>query len=93
MVRAIAVRGEASDEVVADIALTIAACPLRTQIETDVRGQIESLDWVRSLEIRIATMDADERAAVMARARLKGEPGCPPDRHRADNPGARGRLG
>ena len=74
MVRAIAVTG---DDVVVDIALTIAACPLRSQIEQDVRGQIEALDWVRSMEIRIATMDADEKAAVMARARWKARENAP----------------
>jgi ATP-binding protein involved in chromosome partitioning len=74
MVRAIAVTG---DDVVVDIALTIAACPLRSQIEQDVRGQIEALDWVRSMEIRIATMDATERAAVMARARWKAREDAP----------------
>jgi ATP-binding protein involved in chromosome partitioning len=74
MVRAIAVTG---DEVVVDIALTIAACPLRSQIEKDVRGQVEAMDWVRSVEIRIASMDAEERAAVMARARWKAREDAP----------------
>ena len=74
MVRAITVTG---DEVVVDVALTIAACPLRSQIERDVRGQIEALDWVRSLDIRIATMDGAERAAVMARARWKAREDAP----------------
>jgi ATP-binding protein involved in chromosome partitioning len=74
MVRAISVAG---DDVVVDIALTIAACPLRSQIEQDVRGQIEALDWVRSVEIRTAAMDADERAAVMARARWKAREDAP----------------
>ena len=74
MVRAITV--DEGDGVV-DIALTIAACPLRTQIEKDVRGQIEALDWVRSVDIRIAAMDAEERAAVMARARYKARENAP----------------
>jgi ATP-binding protein involved in chromosome partitioning len=74
MVRAIAVTGS---QVVVDVALTIAACPLRSQIEKDVRGQIEALDWVGSLEIRIATMDTAERAAVMARARWKAREDAP----------------
>jgi ATP-binding protein involved in chromosome partitioning len=74
MVRAITVQG---DEVVVDIALTIAACPLRSQIERDVRGCIEALDWVRTVEIRIANMDAAERAAVMARARWKAREEAP----------------
>ena len=74
MVRSIAVTG---DRVVVDVALTIAACPLRSQIEHDVRGQVEALDWVASMEIRIASMDADERAAVMARARWKAREDAP----------------
>jgi ATP-binding protein involved in chromosome partitioning len=74
MVRSIAVEGA---RVVVDVALTIAACPLRTQIEKDVRGQVESLDWVESVEIRIASMDPDERAAVMARARWKAREDAP----------------
>jgi ATP-binding protein involved in chromosome partitioning len=74
MVRAVTLDG---DRVVVDIALTIAACPLRSQIEQDVRGQIESLDWVESLEIRVATMDAEERATVMARARWKAREDAP----------------
>jgi ATP-binding protein involved in chromosome partitioning len=74
MVRSVVVNG---DDVVVDVALTIAACPLRAQIEKDVRGQVEALDWVASLEIRIATMDADERSAVMARARWKAREDAP----------------
>jgi ATP-binding protein involved in chromosome partitioning len=74
MVRAIAVTG---NDVTVDVALTIAACPLRSQIERDVRGQIEALDWVGAVEIRIATMDAAERAAVMARARWKAREDAP----------------
>jgi ATP-binding protein involved in chromosome partitioning len=74
MVRAITVVG---GDVIVDVALTIAACPLRSQIETDVRGQVASLDWVESVEIRIATMDAEERAAVMSRARWKARESAP----------------
>ena len=74
MVRTITVDG---DRVTVDVALTVAACPLRTQIEKDVRGLVESLDWVAALEIRIATMDAAERAAVMARARWKAREDAP----------------
>jgi ATP-binding protein involved in chromosome partitioning len=74
MVRAITVD---DGHVVVDVALTIAACPLRSQIEKDVRGQVEALDWVQSMEIRIAAMDATERAAVMARARWKAREDAP----------------
>jgi ATP-binding protein involved in chromosome partitioning len=74
MVRGITVDG---GDVVVDVALTIAACPLRAQIERDVVGHTEALDWVRSVEVRVAAMDADERAAVMARARWKARENAP----------------
>jgi ATP-binding protein involved in chromosome partitioning len=74
MVRSIAVTG---DRVEVGIALTVAACPLRSQIEQDVRGQVEALDWVGSMEINIATMNAEERSAVMARARWKAREDAP----------------
>src|ERR1700677_2310832 len=74
MVRAIAVT---DDHVLVDVALTGAACPWRSQIERDVRGQVEALDWVDSVEIRVAAMDAGERAAVMARARWKAREAAP----------------
>src|SRR5581483_7305837 len=51
--------------------------PLRTQLEKDVRSQVESLDWVEEVDIRVATMDADERAQVMARARWKAREDAP----------------
>ena len=74
MVRHIHVDG---DHVTVDVALTIAACPLRTQIERDVAGHVQSLDWVRSVSVEVAAMDADERAAVMARARWKAREDAP----------------
>jgi ATP-binding protein involved in chromosome partitioning len=74
MVRAITVTGP---DVVVEVALTIAACPLRSQIEQDVRRHAESLDWVGSVEVRVATMDAEERAAVMSRARWKAREDAP----------------
>jgi ATP-binding protein involved in chromosome partitioning len=74
MVRGVGVDG---DHVRVEVALTVAACPLRTQIERDVVGHIESLDWVRAVAVEMATMDADERAAVMARARWKAREDAP----------------
>jgi ATP-binding protein involved in chromosome partitioning len=74
MVRSVTVT---DGDVTVEVALTIAACPLRSQIEKDVRGQIESLNWVSSVDIVIAAMDPDERAAVMARARWKAREDAP----------------
>ncbi len=74
MVRSIAVD---DGEVTVEVALTIAACPLRNQIERDVENQVRSLDWVRSVRVVVGSMDADERAAVMARARWKAKEDAP----------------
>lgn len=59
------------------IALTIAGCPLRGQIDRDVRGQVASLPGVRSVDLSMAEMDAEQRAALMARARLKAREHAP----------------
>ena len=74
MVRGVAIDG---GDVTVKVALTIAACPLRNQIEKDVVGHVQSLDWVRSVRVDVASMDADERAAVMARARWKAREDAP----------------
>ncbi|MEI6700242.1 MAG: Mrp/NBP35 family ATP-binding protein [Actinomycetota bacterium] len=52
-----------------DVALTIAGCPLRAQIERDVTSRVLSLDGVSSVEVVISMMDADQKALVMQRAR------------------------
>ena len=73
------VRGVTVDDgdVEVRVALTIAACPLRTQIEHDVTSHVQSLDWVKSVEVKVAAMDAEERSAVMARARWKAREDAP----------------
>jgi ATP-binding protein involved in chromosome partitioning len=67
MVRQVAV-SEAGD-VQLSIALTIAGCPLRGQIERDVRARLGSLPGVRSVGISVAQMGPAERATAMDRAR------------------------
>jgi ATP-binding protein involved in chromosome partitioning len=51
------------------VALTIAGCPLRTQIEHDVIERVASMPGVTSASVRITAMDPAQRAAVMDRAR------------------------
>ncbi len=69
MVRSVEVSDEGDVRVV--VALTIASCPLRGQLERDVRGVVGTIPGVRSVDLSIGQMDADERAALMARARRK----------------------
>jgi len=70
MVRDVRVDG---DTVVVEIALTIAACPLRNQIRSDVERRIVGLPGVARVEVVTGAMSAEERAAVMSRARLKAQ--------------------
>ena len=52
-----------------EVALTIAACPLRHQIRDDVDGRVRAIPGIDGVEVTIGTMDAAERAALMSRAR------------------------
>jgi ATP-binding protein involved in chromosome partitioning len=70
-------RVSAEGDVVVDVALTIAGCPLRSQIERDVTGRLAALEGVRRVEVRMAEMDAEARADVMSRARWKARQNAP----------------
>jgi ATP-binding protein involved in chromosome partitioning len=75
MVRDVAVDEEGLVSV--EIALTIAACPLRGQIEGDVESRLRSLPGVAGVEIRTSAMTAAERASLMARARKQAAERAP----------------
>jgi len=52
------------------VALTIAGCPLRAQIQRDVELHVGTLPGVGSVHVTTGVMDADQKRQVMARARL-----------------------
>ena len=52
------------------VALTTAGCPLRAQIQRDVRTRAGSIPGVSSVEISWTELTQDEKAATMARARF-----------------------
>jgi ATP-binding protein involved in chromosome partitioning len=52
------------------IALTTAGCPLRAQIQRDVRSRIGSLPGVERVELAWDEMTADEKTNAMERARF-----------------------
>ena len=56
--------------VAVEVALTVAGCPLRTQIRSDVETHVGALPGVRVVEVTTGVMDAEQRKSVMARARL-----------------------
>ncbi len=56
-----------------EVALTIAGCPLRNQIRSDVERRATGVPGVASVVVTTGAMSAEERAAVMSRARLKAQ--------------------
>jgi ATP-binding protein involved in chromosome partitioning len=60
-----------------EVALTVAGCPLRTQIQADVETHVGTLDGVTSVVVTTGVMDAEQRQAVMARARLLAQNPAP----------------
>lgn len=53
-----------------EVALTVAGCPLRAQIQRDVEIHVGSLPGVDRVTVTTGVMDADQKREVMARARL-----------------------
>jgi ATP-binding protein involved in chromosome partitioning len=53
------------------LALTTAACPLRTQLQRDITERVGSLPGVTHVSVRTSEMSRQDKAALMARARWK----------------------
>jgi ATP-binding protein involved in chromosome partitioning len=51
------------------VKLTIRGCPLRAQIQKDIRSRLEVHPWVTKVKIDWGEMTAEERTDVMSRAR------------------------
>src|SRR4029077_1165941 len=51
------------------IALTTAGCPLRAQIQKDIRARVETLPGVTKVKLEWTELDSAEKAAAMAKAR------------------------
>ncbi|MGH9016510.1 MAG: Mrp/NBP35 family ATP-binding protein [Acidimicrobiales bacterium] len=69
MVRSLSVADDGT--VAVTVALTIAGCPLRTQLRSDVEGRVGSLPGVTGVSVEMGEMTTGERAALMDRARHK----------------------
>ncbi len=61
-----------------DIALTIASCPMRGQIEADVYRRVAALKGVDRVEIPMSVMTAEQRSTLMERARLNARGNATP---------------
>ncbi|HML00987.1 MAG TPA: Mrp/NBP35 family ATP-binding protein [Acidimicrobiales bacterium] len=71
MVRRVEVSPKGAVEV--ELALTVAACPLRTQLRSDVETRLVSVPGVRSVKVVMGEMTGPERAAVMDSARRRAQ--------------------
>src|SRR5689334_9037526 len=52
------------------MALTTAGCPLRAQLQRDVRARVGSIPGVDKVELEWTEMTADEKTSAMERARF-----------------------
>ncbi len=69
MVRSIEVGEEGA--VTVEVALTIASCPLRAQLEQDTASRLRLVPGVSAVEVRTGEMSKEERSSLMSRARWK----------------------
>src|SRR6476620_11779513 len=57
-------------EVVITIALTTSGCPLRAQIQRDIRARIGSVPGVTDVHIEWTEMTQEQKSSAMAKARF-----------------------
>ena len=60
------------------IALTIAECPMRSQIEQDTIRKVGAIPGVREVRVQTRAMTKQQRADVMSTARLKARENAEP---------------
>jgi len=58
-------------DVTVGLALTIASCPMRGQIESDIERRVGALPGVDTVNIRTTVMTQEQRSTLMERARLR----------------------
>jgi ATP-binding protein involved in chromosome partitioning len=71
MVRQVSIDG---GRVAVTVALTIAGCPLRAEIQSRVNGAVAALDGVDVVDLDFTVMTDEERAVL--RTKLHGDPGA-----------------
>jgi ATP-binding protein involved in chromosome partitioning len=75
MVTGVAVRGAAVE---VGIALTVASCPMRGQIEADVKRRVGAMSDVDHVDVTVTVMDQEQRSELMGRARLRARASAEP---------------
>ena len=71
MLREVAVSQGGLVEVAVD--LTVAGCPLRSQLRTDIENRLSRMPGVNEVRVRFGEMDAARKSAAMNRARRKAQ--------------------
>ena len=65
-------------EITIKLALTIADCPMRNQIESEITRKLELIEGVESINIETTAMDQKDRSALMEKARKKARENAEP---------------
>jgi ATP-binding protein involved in chromosome partitioning len=68
------------------LALTIASCPMRGQIESDIKRRVGAVPGIDEVAIKISVMSQDQRSTLMERARMNARENATPT---AVNPSTR----
>ncbi len=56
-------------EITIDLALTIAECPMRNQIESEIKRKLKLIENIKEVNINIVAMSKEDRASLMSVAR------------------------
>jgi ATP-binding protein involved in chromosome partitioning len=60
-----------------ELALTVAGCPMRTQLRTETESKVRAVPGVTDVRVVMGEMTQEERSALMARARKKAAERAP----------------
>lgn len=66
------------DKVTVKLALTIASCPMRNQIEAEIKRKLELIENISAVNIETVEMNQAERTAVMEKARKRARENAEP---------------
>ena len=58
-----------NSEVTIDLALTIAECPMRNQIETEIKRKLKLIENIKEVFINVVAMSKEDRSSLMTIAR------------------------
>ncbi len=60
------------------VALTIAACPMRDQIENDVVRKVKAIPGIEDVSVNVTAMNGEQRSELMGKVRLRARENAEP---------------